>query len=84
MAASTAEDLYALVLGLPVSERLRLVERIAHDLSSAAPVPAASFEWTRLAGAAPGLLGGEDAQTNVSASRQETDDARAGISGSRS
>lgn len=63
MAASTAEALYPLVLRLPVRERLRLVERIAHDLSIAASVPAASFDWARLAGAARGLLGGDDAPT---------------------
>lgn len=37
MATNTAEDLYDLVLQLPVAERLRLVEKIAHDLSGAAP-----------------------------------------------
>jgi hypothetical protein len=39
MTANIAEDLYALVLQLPVGERLRLVEKIAHDLS-APPTPA--------------------------------------------
>ena len=91
MAASTAEALYELVRQLPVAERLRLVERIAHDLSEVEPSPmdetprpspptsAAAphpFGWTQLAGAAPGLLGGQDAQGWVSASRREADEAR--------
>jgi hypothetical protein len=42
MAMNIAEDLYDLVLQLPAGERLRLVEKIAHDLSGApqaAPLP---------------------------------------------
>ena len=80
MVASVAEDLYDLVRQLPAAERLRLVEKIAHDLS-APPLPAeparAAFDWSQLAGAAPGLLGGHDAQEWVSGSRREADDARA-------
>jgi hypothetical protein len=79
MAAQTAEDLYDLVQQLPAAERLRLVERIAHDLSASAPParPAPPpFDWADLAGAAPGLLGGEDAQAWVSRSRRESDEAR--------
>jgi hypothetical protein len=80
MVASVAEDLYDLVRQLPAAERLRLVEKIAHDLS-APPLPAeparAAFDWSQLAGAAPGLLGGQDAQEWVSGSRREADDARA-------
>lgn len=44
MAASTAEDLYEMARLLPASERLRLLEKIAHDLTPesprVAPVPA--------------------------------------------
>ena len=91
MSASTAEALYELVRQLPTAERLRLVERIAHDLSEAEPSPMGEpptpsppasavaprpFPWTQLAGAAPGLLGGQDAQALVSASRREADEAR--------
>jgi hypothetical protein len=36
MPASTAEEIYQLVKQMPVSERLRLVEKIARDLSAAA------------------------------------------------
>jgi hypothetical protein len=60
--ANTAEDLYELVRQLPAAERLRLVEKIAHDLhATGLPEPAVGrpFEWTQLAGAAPGLLGGD-------------------------
>jgi hypothetical protein len=46
MAVSTAEDLYEMAKQLPAGERLRLVEKIAHDLVPAvepeAAVPAAT------------------------------------------
>ena len=44
MTANTAEALYALVLQLPEGERLRLVEKIAHDLSAPASVTRASID----------------------------------------
>jgi hypothetical protein len=37
MTTSTADDLYQLAKSLPVTERLRLVEKIAHDLTVAGP-----------------------------------------------
>ena len=74
MAANTADDIYDLVLGLPMAERLRLVEKIAHDLAGT-PTPA-PFDWATLGGAAPGLLGGHDAQEWVTRSRRESDQAR--------
>ncbi|MFT3768042.1 MAG: hypothetical protein QM820_21545 [Minicystis sp.] len=54
MATNTAEDLYALVLQLPAAERLRLVEKIAHDLSAAAPKAQVSSGGAEPAGAATG------------------------------
>jgi hypothetical protein len=36
---STADDLYELAKSLPVTERLRLVGKIAHDLTDALPPP---------------------------------------------
>ena len=77
--ANTAEDLYELVRQLPAAERLRLVEKIAHDLhTTVPPEPAADrpFAWTQLAGSAPGLLGGDDAQTWVRETRHGSDEAR--------
>jgi hypothetical protein len=35
MTMSTADDLYQIAKSLPVTERLRLVEKIAHDLTDA-------------------------------------------------
>lgn len=77
MVVTSAEDLHELVAQLPVRERLRLVERIARDLAAALPAPSQPFDWTRLAGCAPGLLDGQDAQVEVSDSRRAADDARA-------
>lgn len=52
MATNTAEDVYDLVLQLPAGERLRLVEKIAHDLSGVTPSARAPFDEAKLAGAA--------------------------------
>ena len=41
MALNTADDLYEMAKSLPVTERLRLVEKIAHDLTDASPHPVA-------------------------------------------
>lgn len=55
-------------------DRLRLVERIVHDLAQA---PAeARPTWMDLEGAAADLLDGEDAQAWVSRSRSESDEGR--------
>jgi hypothetical protein len=41
MAVSTADDLYHIAKTLPVTERLRLVEKIAHDLTDASTLAVA-------------------------------------------
>jgi hypothetical protein len=79
MPTNTAEDIYDLVRQMPVSERLRLVEKIAHDLVMAPAEDrsqAPGFRWSQLAGIAPGLLEGEDAQAWVSSSRRASDEHR--------
>ncbi|HEY3354528.1 MAG TPA: hypothetical protein VGQ83_14850 [Polyangia bacterium] len=65
------DDLYELARQLPAGERLRLVERIVHDLS-AGPAAGERFDWSQLAGVAPGLSGG-DAQAWVSRAREESE-----------
>jgi hypothetical protein len=75
----TAERLYEqLVKSLPAIERLRLVEKIVHDLSAGAPEGESGerYDWMAIEGIAPGLLAGEDAQDWVSRTRQESDDHR--------
>jgi len=79
MSLTTAEEIYdQIIKPLPAAERLRLVEKIAHDLS--APLPenqsTGRTEWMSLRGIAPDLLGGEDAQAWVSRSRHEADEDR--------
>ena len=73
---TTAEEIYPLVTQLPPRERLRLVEKITHDLLTVAAPAQPAFDWTQLAGTAPGLLRGEDAQAYVSRSRQDADATR--------
>jgi hypothetical protein len=76
MKPSKAEELYDAVRQLSASERLRLMENIARDLASGSDPSAERYDWTSLAGAAPGLLDGEDAQSWVSRTRREADEHR--------
>ncbi len=77
---AVAEVYEEVVKRLSPPERLRLVERIAHDLSAVPPegrvAPEGGYDWMALAGAAPNLLGGEDAQEWVSRTRRESDERR--------
>jgi hypothetical protein len=72
------DQVAALAAQLPPADRLRLVERIAHDLASSPahgePVPRP--DWMSLRAIAPNLLGGEDAQAWVSRTRREADEHR--------
>lgn len=72
------DQLVALAAQLPPADRLRLVERIVHDLasSSAEGEPHSRQDWMSLRGIAPNLLGGEDAQAWVSRNRREADENR--------
>jgi len=76
MKPTKAEDLYHAVRQLPAVERLRLIENIARDLASGSDPSAERYDWMSLAGAAPSLLGGEDAQSWVSRTRREADEHR--------
>jgi hypothetical protein len=75
----TVERVYEqFVRKLSVPDRLRLIERIVHDLSTDAPGSESGerYDWMALEGIAPNLLAGEDAQDWVSRTRQEADDHR--------
>ena len=75
MALTTAEQIYREATKLPAVERLKLVERIVHDLTQATSegTPAGGFDWMAIRGIAPNLLSGEDAQGWVTSSRAEAD-----------
>jgi len=75
MSFTTVDELYEQAIKrLSTPEQLRLVERIARDLSSALPEEQETrYDWMSVRGIAPGLLGGEDAQAWVSRSRHEAD-----------
>ncbi len=51
MTMSTADDLYPMAKSLPVTERLRLVEKIAHDLTDASTLAVAPPPPAELASA---------------------------------
>jgi len=78
MALTTAEEIYEHVIKpLPVIERLRLMEKIAHELSATSgESEAARHDWLSVRGIAPNLLDGEDAQAWVSRPRREADEQR--------
>jgi hypothetical protein len=71
--ARTVDELYEIARQLPVKDRLELVERIAHDLLTTIAPLGERYSWLDIAGIAPDLLGGEDAQEWVSRSRREAD-----------
>lgn len=78
MTLTTAEEIYDQVIKpLPAAERLRLVEKIAHDLLAPLAERQSSerYDWMSLRGISPNLLG-EDAQDWVSRSRHEADEDR--------
>ena len=83
MEAKTADKVYELARLLPVGERLRLVERIARDLSITVGSPEGQYSWLEIAGIAPGLLGGADAQEWISQSRRENDRRTGGTGADR-
>jgi hypothetical protein len=74
MTVQSADDIYEAVKRLPVEQRLRLMERIAHDLAQ--PPAAGRSSWMEVEGIAPDLLAGEDAQAWVSRTRREADESR--------
>ena len=74
-----AESIYdRWIKPLTDEQRLRLVEKIIHELVAAtgASVAPAGHDWMSVRGIAPGLLDGNDAQQWVSRSRQEADAGR--------
>ena len=85
MAFTTIDELYEqAVRPLSLTDQLRLVERIARDLSDASSgEPEQRYDWMSLRGIAPGLLEGEDAQAWVSRCRQEADRHREPARGTR-
>lgn len=74
----TIEQIYEQVIKpLPIAEQLRLVERIAHQLSQ--PVdgePKKRRSWSEIRGVVPYPMCGEDAQEWVSRTRRESDEQR--------
>ena len=75
MSQRTSEEIYEQVIKpMAVSERLRLIERIAHDLSTSGNGELAQrSNWASLRGVAPNLLEGEDVQAWISSVRAESD-----------
>lgn len=80
MAAPTVDELYEQVIkSLTTPDRLRLVEKIVHDLSVTEIQDSSSsrYDWMTVRGIAPHLSDGEDAQAWVSRTRHEADEQRA-------
>lgn len=68
------DRLYDSVLkGLPFREKLRLLERLAHDLALEEPATRKPTNILDLEGIWAGLLNGQDAQEYITQSRDEWD-----------
>ena len=78
MGIEKAEEVYEIARRLPVGERLKLVERIAHDLIPMAEGSRVRYRWMDIQGIAPNCLE-MDAQEWVSRSREEADRGRSGL-----
>jgi hypothetical protein len=83
MSSSNAENIYEqIVKPLPAAEKLRLIEKIAQDLSAssagneAAEASSGSYNWMSLRGIAPNLMQGVDAQAWVTQARHEPSETR--------
>lgn len=76
MGSEKADEIYELAKRLPVRERLKLLERIAHDLIPTAAGSETRYRWMDIQGVAPDCLD-IDAQEWISRSREETDRVRA-------
>jgi hypothetical protein len=76
MALMTADEVYdQVVKGLPAPERLRLVEKIVHELSMDGT--SQRRRWREIRGLVAYPMCGEDAQDWVSRGRREADEERA-------
>jgi hypothetical protein len=66
------------VKSLPVAERMRLVEIIAHDLTAEATLSPSTErpKWSDYRGMVQHPMCGEDAQAWVSRTRRESDESR--------
>lgn len=75
MGAMRTEEIYEqMIKPLVAAERLRLVERIVHDLT--VPENGGSqngYKWASIRGAAPSSVDGRDSQEWVSSSRRASD-----------
>jgi len=78
MGIEKAEEVYEIARRLPVGERLKLVEKIAHDLIPMAEGSSVRYRWMDIQGIAPNCLE-MDAQEWVSRSREEADRGRSGL-----
>ena len=79
MPKNSADAIYEMARRLPASDRLRLVEKIAHDLSCGQEGSNnGRYKWTDIGGTATDIMNGEDAQVWVTRSREETDSMRGG------
>lgn len=76
--AATLEHVTALAAQLSPSDRLRLIETIAHDLATPQPEdgPPRRRSWSEIRGIVPYPMCGEDAQAWVSRTRREGDEHR--------
>ena len=69
--ANNLEQIESQIMGLPVSEQIHLIERIARRVRSVQTKSGITLNWNDLYGAGKGIWGGDDAQNYVNQAREE-------------
>lgn len=67
----TVDDIEKAIEKLTPHDRLKLVERVVHQLRSTVLAPEKELDWSKLYGAGKGLWKGVDAQEFVNLLREE-------------
>lgn len=70
-AANNLEKIESQIMNLPVSEQIRLIERIARRVRSVQANSGINLNWNDLYGTGKGLWGEDDAQDYVNRARED-------------
>ena len=69
--ANNLEKIESQIMNLPVSEQIRLIERIARRVRSVQTKSVITLNWNDLYGTGRGIWEGDDAQGYVNRAREE-------------
>ena len=69
--ADNLEQIESQIMSLPVSEQIRLIERLARRVRSVQTESGMALNWNDLYGTGKGIWRGDDAQDYVNRAREE-------------